>query len=204
MREYPKFPDPRRIACDTGLSALLGVSRRRRAGEVRCARPSDHLVPFFRKKPVAQHLDHLDFAELHSPAETALPHHCDAPAHRQLRSLRAAVAFDVAGDLGCPEGAILLRQAEQIAIVTVKKAAPNIDQRPVLREDEVRPPRQVLRVEPVTEAASMQTASNYSLGLSVLPSDRRHVSAARLAVVDVRQLLPPVRLHPPLLQYEAP
>ena len=81
-------------------------------------------------------------------------------------------------------------RGEAAALVAVPEAAVHEHGGLVLGQEQVRAPRQVLRVQAVAQAARVQRPTQRHLGLGVLAADRRHDPGARLAVnvVDHRPL----------------
>lgn len=63
------------------------------------------------------------------------------------------------------------------------------DERAVLREHEVRAPRDILYIQPKSEAARMQHPAKRPFRFGILPSDPGHHAGAGLAVYDIGHVL---------------
>ena len=98
----------------------------------------------------------------------------------------------VAVDFFSPEVSSLTGHPEQLAIVPVKKAASDVNERFETSEDNIRGARQLFVMKSKAKAAGMEPAAYQHFRFRILAADGSHIAAAGLFVVNVRQLRPPV------------
>jgi hypothetical protein len=92
-----------------------------------------------------------------------------------------------------PKLGVCLWPSKEFAVVLVPKATVNEHDRPVLRKDEIRTPRQVSIVKPIPITNSKESVADYALRLCVLSADPRHAVAALFGckyITHVNQALP--------------
>lgn len=66
------------------------------------------------------------------PAEAALPDHCDTPPQVFLRLDVSSITALISGNFAFPKASSAVWHLEQVAVVPVKEAASNVDQRTIL------------------------------------------------------------------------
>lgn len=77
--------------------------------------------------------------------------------------------------------------------MAVPEAAMHEDDCVMLRKHEVGSPGDILRMQPVTEAARMKCPPKHQFGLRVLPLDPGHHPGAGLFVYDIGHVHPGLR-----------
>ena len=118
----------------------------------------------------------------------AFPDDPGPPARLVQRGVGGTVTCDRCADFPAPEVLTGRRPAEQIAVMTVPETAVYKNDSAVSGEHEVRAAGEVAAVQTVTEAQRMKSAPQHEFGFRVAAADRRHIAAARGAVVNISQL----------------
>jgi len=89
-------------------------------------------------------------------------------------------------NLVAPEPPTSLRPFEVVAAsVPVPETALNLNNRIPLGQDDIRPSRQILRVEPKAQAVSPQTRTNHPLRMTILAAYPRHHARTRPAIDNI-------------------
>lgn len=106
----------------------------------------------------------------------ALPNGEDSPAGRLQRLAVTIIAGAVGCDFGDPIGGVGLDLSPAVNAVwaAVPKTAVNKDAGPEGGENKVGPPRQIARVQAVTQASGVKIPADRELGRGILAADSRH------------------------------
>lgn len=124
-------------------------------------------------------------------AKRAFPDYRHAPTRVAQEGFVPAISIDVRSELGFPElGARRGRCSELAAFMPMPEAAPDLDDRPPPRENDVGTAGKRAVVESETEAFCMERAAQPQLGLRVCRPNARHHPRPRGTVYDIDHVFP--------------
>jgi hypothetical protein len=102
------------------------------------------------------------------------PNGCDAVALQRQFPIRLDIANYVIRKLIIPEFRIAFRAARKLAAMLVPKAPVDKNDRTILEDKQIRRPRQIAAVQPVTKSITEQRPTHQDFGLCVFRMDRLH------------------------------